>query len=234
MKWSVLLATLLAASAASGMARAAAPAPDLDLAITYYSRVLTPEGVTRESRYQERMLRRPGHVWTERVLPKSIEEEPGGKQKVSLKQEHQHKEFNYVVLPRHVMLAKNKVSVEYIDAHEKQVIAVPKAEYGNVNFDGSWDNAFYLLAPELVAAMPLAKQPSGVPGARWHEVEKNGVFQRILWNGQKQIPLVIESGDKGNNFYRRVEVSVQAATRHDLPWMKLKAYGQKEYSDFLD
>ncbi len=234
MTFSALLAAWLAASAACGMVLAAAPAPDLDLAITYYSRVLTPEGVTRESRYQEKMLRRPGHVWTERVLPKSTEES-GGNKKVSLKvAEHQHKEFNHVVLPRHVLLAQDKVSVEYIDAHEKQVIAVPKAEYDNVNFDGSWDNAFYLLSPKLVAAMPLSKQPSSVPGARWHEVEKNGVFQRILWNEQKQIPLVIESGDKGNHFYRRVDVALQANASRDLPWTKLKAYGQKEYSDFLD
>src|SRR5665647_2930987 len=54
---------------------AASPAPRggpaLDLDIEYYSKVLTPEGVTREARYQETMVRRPGHVWVARTLPKN-------------------------------------------------------------------------------------------------------------------------------------------------------------------
>ena len=56
------------------------------------------------------------------------------------------------------MLEKNTVRVEYIDAHDKVVVSIPKSEYDNVNFDGSWENSFYLLDPKLVAAMPLSKQ----------------------------------------------------------------------------
>lgn len=224
---------LLIASVLCGAAQAAAP--DLDLNISYYSRVLTPEGVTRESRYEETMLRRPGHVWTERVLPKMAEAHAEhGKQQVALKEEHQHKEFNYIVLARHVMLARDKLDVAFIDAHQKQVIAIPASEYDNVNFDGSWDSTFFLLNPKQVLAMPLSKQASNVAGARWRAVEKNGVFQRILWDEQKQIPLIIESGDKANNFYRKVEITVQASTGRALPWANLKGYGQREYSDFLD
>lgn len=228
-----LFPLLIAASVLCGAAQAASP--DLDLNITYYSRVLTPEGVTRESRYEETMLRRPGHVWTERVLPKTAQVDAGhGHQKVALKEEHKHKEFNYIVLARHVMLDKNKLNVAFIDAREKQVIAIPPSEYDNVNFDGSWDGTFFLLDPKQVLAMPLSKQVSNVAGARWRAVEKNGVFQRILWDEQKQIPLIIESGDKANNFYRKVEVTVQATTGRALPWANLKGYGQREYSDFLD
>ena len=76
---SSLIAVLLAAGfAASAQAAPPPPAPaDLDLGITYYSRVLTPEGVTRESRYEEKMLRRPGHVWVERVLAPSTDAHAG-------------------------------------------------------------------------------------------------------------------------------------------------------------
>lgn len=230
----------LAAGLLCTLAQAAAPAPDLDLGIQYYSRVLTPEGVTRESRYEEKMLRRPGHIWVERVLPKSAlaKEAPAtgaAKQKVAFKPaQHEHKEFNHVVIPRHVILEKNKVRLEYVDADDKQVISIPPTEYENVNFDGSWENSFYLLNPALVAAIPLSKQASSVAGARWHEVEKNGVFQRVLWDDQKQIALIIESGDKANTFYRRVDVKPQASVSAELPWTKVKGYGLKEYSDFLD
>ena len=238
-----LIAILLAAGfAATAQAAPAAPA-DLDLGITYYSRVLTPEGVTRESRYEEKMLRRPGHVWVERVLAPATDAHAGHShgenRKVALKTstaptQHEHKHFNPVLIPRHVMLEKNTVRVEYIDAHDKIVVAIPKAEYENVNFDGSWENSFYLLDPKLVAAMPLAKQASTVPGARWREVEKNGVFQRILWDEQKQIPLIIESGDRANTFYRRVDVKLQPTVSKAQPWANLQHYAQREYSDYLD
>ncbi|OBV39002.1 hypothetical protein [Janthinobacterium psychrotolerans] len=232
---STLIAVLLAAGFA-GATHAAAPAPaDLDLSITYYSRVLTPEGVTRESRYEETMLRRPGHVWVERVLAPAAHAHEGHNKKVALKvAQHEHKHFNPVVIPRHVMLEKNTVRVEYIDAHDKVVVSIPKSEYDNVNFDGSWENSFYLLDPKLVAAMPLSKQVSKVAGARWREAEKNGVFQRVLWDEQKQIPLIIESGDRANTFYRRVDVKQQAGLSRAQPWTNVQNYAQREYSDYLD
>ena len=70
---SVLLATLSLAGTVHAVANApAASAPDLDLAITYYSKTLTPDGVTRESRYQETMLRRPGHLAPGVVLARVV------------------------------------------------------------------------------------------------------------------------------------------------------------------
>ncbi|MEC5163870.1 hypothetical protein ACFDR9_004330 [Janthinobacterium sp. CG_23.3] len=224
---------LLAGALLSALAQAAAPAPDLDLTIQYYSRAQTAEGVTRESRYEEVMLRRPGHVWIERVLPKAAAA-PLGK-KVGFKPaQHEHKEFNHVLTPRHVMLEKNQVRLEFIDAPKRELIAVPASDYDNVDFDGSWDNSFYLANPTLVAAMPLSKQASSVAGARWHEVEKNGVYQRVLWDEQRQIALTIESGDKANTFYRRVDAKPLASLSRALPWSRVAGYAQKEYSDFLD
>lgn len=215
--------------------------PDLDLAIRYYSKVLTAEGVTREARYEEKMLRRPGHVWVARVVPKTVSNQAhdvsqeNGKKNVSLKiKEPEHAHFNHVLTPRHVVFENNKVRVEYVDAHAKNVVAIPVSEYGNVNFDGSWENSFYLLDPKLVSAMPISKKSSTVSGTQWHEREKNGVFQRVLWDAQKQIPLIIESGDKAATFYQRVDVTPLASNNLALPWKNLQGYAQKEYADFLD
>lgn len=146
---------------------------------------------------------------------------------------HEHKHFNPVLIPRHVMLEKDTVRVEYIDAHDKVVVSIPKVEFENVNFDGSWENSFYLLDPKQVAAMPLSKQASKIPGARWREVQKNGNFQRVLWDEQKQIPLMIESGDLANTFYRRVDVKQEPLSKGQ-PWSNLKNFAQREYSDYLD
>lgn len=222
---------VFAASLLCSAARAGAPAPDLDLEITYTSRVVTAEGVTRESRYDERVLRRPGHVWIERIIPAVV---AGDGHAGAADGAHEHKHFNHVVIPRHVLIDDKKPRLEHVDAVNKLVIAIPPSEYGNVNFDGSFDNSFYLLDPKRVFAMALSARASQLPSARWREVEQNGVFQRVLWDEQKQVALTIESGDKAGTFYRRVDVRPQPRLRGDLPWNKLKGYGHKEYSDFLD
>ncbi|GGC95179.1 hypothetical protein [Undibacterium terreum] len=242
--FSVISMTVYAAPAATP------PAPDLDLTIQYYSKIMTPEGVLRESRYEEKMLRRPSHVWVARVLPAVAlahqeghdEHQPQAKRagdknvkQVSLKTEsHEHKHFNHVVVPHHVILDNNKVRIEFVDAIEKQVVTIPAAEFENVNFDGSWVNAYYLLDPEQLKTLPLSTKLSTVPGARWRERETNGVYQRVLWDEKRQIPLVVETGDKAGSFYRRIDVKPLATVSKDLPWANVKGFAQKEYSDFLD
>jgi hypothetical protein len=210
---------------------------DIDIDIDYYTRVLTPEGVTREARYKETMLRRAGHVWVTRMLPKSAvarqdkhDKSHGAAQEGAAG----HAEFNYVVNPRHVMMDGNKVRIDYIDLHGKAVVAIPASEYANVNFDGSWEKAFFLLDPTLLKTLPVTARPSSVAGAQWREREKNGVFERILWDEKRKIPLMIESGDRAATFYRRIEVTARAAKVTDLPWNNLGGYAQKEYSDYLD
>ena len=75
--------------------------------------MLTSEGVTREARYEEKMLRRPGHVWVVRVLPKAANEQHDAersddlRKKVALKtKDAEHEQFNHVVNTRQVVLEK--------------------------------------------------------------------------------------------------------------------------------
>ena len=204
------------------------PGTDLDLTIKYFNRETTPEGVLRESSYAESMLRRSGHVWSQRVLPGKMAAND------TSHPNHEHKDFNYIVLPRHVKFDGNKVSVEFINAHDRQVINIVPTEYENVNFDGSWLNTYYLLDPKAVAAMRVSQRASSFAHARWHEVLKNGLFQRVLWDEKLLIPLVIETGDQKNTFFQRINVSPNAKLVKDLPWNHLQGYAQKEYSDFLD
>lgn len=224
MPLAAVCAAVAAYGATSAISLAATPAaaPDLDLTVAYYSKTVTPDGVTRESRYAEKMLRRPGHVWSARVLPARVAPHEG-----------HHHGFNHIVLPRHVTLAGKTPRVEYVDAKERAVVAIPPSEFENVNFDGSWDRAFYLLDPRLLGTMPVTARASSVAGARWREREEGGVYQRVLWDEQRQIPLVIESGDKAGTFYRRMDVTAQAGVA-EAPWKKLQGYAQREYSDFLD
>lgn len=203
------------------------PGPDLDMTVKYFNREKTPDGVLHESRYAEKMIRRKGHVWSQRILSGNTKSESG----VS---NHEHKDFNYILLPRHVSYDGNKLVVEFIDKHERQIIRIAPTEYENINFDGSWPNTYYLVNPDYVANMPIISRTSGVTNAQWHGLSKNGMFQRVLWNKKLNIPLVIETGDHSGNFLQRVEIFFNAKPVNTLPWNGLQGYSQKEYADFLD
>lgn len=222
--------------------------PDLDLSIHHYTRVLTAEGVLRETRYEEKMMRRPGHVWIERVLPRStslehdehaVDDKTAPKHKTAgqtvAKQEgHEHKHFNPVVLPRHVKFDGQRVQLEFLNFHDREAVSIMPSEYENVNFDGSWSNAFFLMDPKRVAALPPSKRVSPVSAAHWREQDKNGIFQRVLWDNKKLIPLVVETGDHAGTFFERIEVKPQASISDALPWLNTKGFAQKEYADYLD
>ena len=219
---------------------AAVQGPDLDLSITHYTRVQTPEGVLRESRYEEKMVRRPGHVWTERVVPQiaSTHEASHGHDKAGPAAsaglaEHAHRHFNHVLLPRHVSSTGDQLRLEFVDFHEREVISIAPSEYENVNFDGSWANTFFLVDPKIVGALPVIKKIAPA-GARWHELTRNGMYQRVLWDKKRMIPLLVEKGDIKGSVLERMEIRVLPNTADVPRWTNLKGYAQKEYTDFLD
>lgn len=221
-------------------AMSAVQAPDLDLSIIHYTRVQTPEGVLRESRYEERMIRRPGHVWTERVVPKPASapqaihsHDKAGPAASAGVTEHAHRHFNHVLLPRHVSNKGDQLRLEFVDFHAREVIAIAPSEYNNVNFDGSWINTFFLVDPKVVAALPVSKKTSP-SGARWHELIRDGMYQRVLWDEKRLIPLLVEKGDIQGNILERMEIQVQPGLAALPRWTSLKGYAQKEYADFLD
>ena len=202
-------------------------APNLDLSIKYFSRELTPDGVLHETSYEEKMLRRSGHVWTWRVLPNLSTND-------TTNSKHGHKDFNYTQLPRHINLEGNKMRVNFINERAQQIIAIASTEYENVNFDGSWLNAFFLIDPQLVAVIPVSSRISTAANSRWHEIERNGLFQRVLWDARLSIPLIIETGDRKRGLLQRITVSPNTKLTQDLPWLHVQGFTQKEYSDFLD
>lgn len=211
-------------------------APALDLTIQYYDRALTSDGVQRETRYEETMLRRPGHVWVVRVLPKWTEKALLAHEHKAHgdEHEHEHKHFNPVALPRHVTQEGQLVKVEYVDHPNKQVINIVATEFENVNFDGSWVNAYFLVDPLVVLGMPLSKNKVSEGQLSWHELNRNGIFQRVLWDGKNLIPREIETGKDDGSIFRKVSIKVNPVASAKLPWLDTKGYVQKEYSDFLD
>jgi hypothetical protein len=126
------------------------------------------------------------------------------------------------------------VKVEYVDHPNKQVINIVATEFENVNFDGSWVNAYYLVDPLVVMAMPLSKNKGSEGQLSWHELDRNGIFQRVLWDEKNLIPREIETGKDDGSVFRKVSIKLNPTVSAKLPWLGTKGYVQKEYSDFLD
>lgn len=223
----------LALAAATGGSHAA-DLPPLDADVTYDSRTVTHAGVTETRQFRNLLVRRPGHVWMERVLPqRPIEtahlhpastEAPG------------HKHVDFDTSSQHLTRSVNgDIRAEYVDHAQRMVVFVPPTEYSVSGFDGSWDNAAAMVAEKTVKAMPASLRKANVADAEWHEQARGGWYNRVLWSNRYKVALIIESGKIDGTVERRTVVKPKAAMADDrLPWQRLAGFTQKEYDDFMD
>lgn len=247
---------LLGALACGLIALPAFAAADLDAVLLHESRTVTADGVTRTTTYRERMVRRDGHVWVERVLPVAAaggghgddhdhDHDAGGAHQdppragAQPAAEHAgHKHFNFQAAARHVTYDGKTARIEYVDAANRTVVGVPPAEYETTGFDGSWDNAYYVTPPSQLKRLAVAKR-GDAPGTRWYEqaVESPGArgVNRILWSERLQAPLSVEYRSADGRVVRKLTLTPEpAARRAPLPWQTLAGYTRKEYADYLD
>jgi hypothetical protein len=238
----------LACGCAAALAGAApAPAPALDAVLLHESVTVGADGVTRTTSYRERMVRRDGHVWVERVRPDAPahahahghDDAPasGGVRPVAADAHAGHKHFDFASATRHVTHDGQRVRIEYVSAAERTVVDVPPAEYETTGFDGSWDNAYYLTPPARLKALAAGAKPGPAPGTRWYEqriatADARGV-NRILWSEPLQAPLAIEYRSADGRVTRKLTLT-PVARAASAPWTRLQGYARKEYADFLD
>ncbi|VWC73059.1 hypothetical protein BLA39750_00700 [Burkholderia lata] len=242
---------LLCALACGWAALPALAAADLDAVLLHESRTVSADGVTRTTTYRERMVRRDGHVWVERVLPVAAagghgdshdhdhDHDAGARTGVQPAAAHAgHKHFNFQAAARHVTYDGKTARIEYVDAANRTVVSVPPAEYETTGFDGSWDNAYYVTPPSQLKRLPVAKR-GDAPGTRWYEqaVDTPGArgVNRILWSEKLQAPLSVEYRSADGRVVRKLTLTpAPAARRTPLPWQTLASYTRKEYADYLD
>ncbi|RQZ97987.1 hypothetical protein [Burkholderia cepacia] len=238
---------------AGGMiALPACAAADLDAVLLHESRTVMADGVTRTTLYRERMVRRDGHVWVERVLPAASagggqgddhdhdhDAGPGRRAGVQPAAAHAgHRHFNFQAAARHVTYDGKTARIEYVDAANRTVVSVPPAEYETTGFDGSWDNAYYVTPPSQLKRLAVAKR-GDAPGTLWYEqaVDTPGArgVNRILWSETLQAPLSVEYRSADGRVVRKLTLTpAPAARREPPPWTTLARYARKEYADYLD
>ncbi|WP_423369582.1 hypothetical protein [Burkholderia sp. LMG 32019] len=241
---------ILCALACGMAALPAFAAADLDAVLLHESRTVTADGVTRTTLYRERMVRRDGHVWVERVLPAAAaggghgddhdhDHDAGRRAGVQPAAAHAgHKHFNFQAAARHVTYDGKTARIEYVDAANRTVVSVPPAEYETTGFDGSWDNAYYVTPPSQLKRLAVAKR-GDAPGTRLYEqaVDTPGArgVNRILWSETLQAPLSVEYRSADGRVVRKLTLTqAPAARREPLPWTTLASYTRKEYADYLD
>ncbi|NTX18539.1 hypothetical protein [Burkholderia cepacia] len=243
---------ILCALACGMVALPACAAADLDAMLLHESRTVTADGVTRTTLYRERMVRRDGHVWVERVLPAAAagggqgddhdhdhDAGPGRRAGVQPAAAHAgHRHFNFQAAARHVTYDGKTARIEYVDAANRTVVSVLPAEYETTGFDGSWDNAYYVTPPSQLKRLAVAKR-GDAPGTLWYEqaVDTPGArgVNRILWSETLQAPLSVEYRSADGRVVRKLTLTpAPAARREPPPWTTLARYARKEYADYLD
>jgi len=217
--------------ALSGLATlaVAAPLPDVDALVSFETRHVLASGITRVDTWQERLVRRDGQVWVERVLP------AGGAAHRDDDDAHAghvgHAHFNADTAARWLAREPDgEMTVRFVDRGHRAIVSIPRAEYGTVNFDGSYDAAASIVPAEVARRM----KPGALQGdARWLADRRDGWSHRVLWSESRQLALRVESRSDDGAISRIVEVRPQTA-RGAAPWTQLDGYEHKRYDDYMD
>lgn len=199
-------------------------AQDADLVVRHVAVSTGADGVKRTAEFTERMVRRPGQVWIERVVPAEwhTADEHG-------KSDPSHKHLDTAAAARWVTRGVDgSVSVRLASRHDKVLVDVTRTDFENIGFDGSWTAAYYLIDP---AALTRMKRVSTDGDLQTYTNIEVGRQLKVIWNDRLKLPLLVESRSGGSSKRTSVEVAPQART---LPWEGVKNYARKDYSDYLD
>jgi hypothetical protein len=208
----------------------ALPAWGVELAVKVEHEVssLGADGVTRITRFGERLVRQDQQSWVSRILPPGAHDaqshDAGGKN---------HKHMDVTAASRWVVRAADgSLRVRVVNAHDKVVVDVGAPDYANIGFDGQWTSASQLLDPTQLRRMKPLARPAPA-GARWYEGGGRDLQVAVLWDEQAQYPRRIESIGRSGQQHSTMVVTREAMPAV-LPWTQLQGYVQKEYSDLLD
>lgn len=212
---------LVALAASTGIAQAADP---LNLLVSHDVTVVGADGVTRTTRFAERVYRRDGLVWMERVVPERIHQPKPSEGKP-------HKHIDTSTAARWIEQGET-LRMRLVNAEERMIIDVQPAEYGNIGFDGNWTSVYHLIDPAVLAKLRRTDR-AATPGSRWYEGRVNGRQLRILWDEAARYPRRVESSED-NGRASSVMIASTAPAPKTLPWRATRGFREKEYSDLLD
>lgn len=206
-------------------------AEPLSAIVTFASTAVTAEGVTKQTQFQDLLVRDTHTVWSQRIVPEVAPQ---------LEDEHHpdennlhHHNLNFSLAGRWIELDNNnQPRFRLVRAQDKTIIEPRINEYGTLGFDGVWETAFYQVNRSALQAMTVLKKPAP-KHALWYEKQDERVFTRILWDEKNAIPLAIETGSRDGKVINKITFKLVSAPAK-LPWDKLADYQTIAYEDLLD
>lgn len=215
-----LLSFLAVAQAAESVA-----APDQNFQIQHYSMSLGRDGVKRETTFTERVYRRRGEVWTERVIPTEAAAEHG----------HDHAGHSHPDAASSPMWVRRQadgsLDARLVERHQRRTVKIDPQYYGNIGFNGNWGSIFYLSDPQSLKKMRAVGALSD--GVQNYESKRGDITVRVSWDVKGQYPRRVETSDTHGHVRRETRVSLINAP-NPLPWKTLTGYADVDYSDLLD
>lgn len=216
--------TLALAALALAVTSGAVAAQDLDLLLAHKIRISGKDGMTVTSEFSERFVRRDGQVWFERVVP------------VALQTPHVHAgggtHFNIAGAARWVSAdGKKAAKLALVDRQEQLVIDVDRADYGNVGFTSSWDQAYYLIDPRTLVGMH--RKGALTDGARWYESRRPDGVVQVLWDEGLNYPRQVLTVSS-NGLNQKSLLASRTGAAKELPWQRTRDYDRKGYNDLMD
>ena len=197
---------------------------DVELLVRHSEVSSGADGVRRTAEFSERVSRSGDTIWISRVLPAgahSEHEHPGGGT--------QHKHLDVATASRWITRgADGATQMRIVPNGDKVVVNVGKTDYGNVGFDGSWAAAWHLMDPAALSRMTTGRVVGDLTTFTLRD--KNRTV-KVVWNSRLQVPILVETASGSSRRQTVVEVLGPSPAR---PWEKLKAFAQKDYSDYLD
>jgi hypothetical protein len=211
-------------------------APPIQLRLSYHSSTIGNDGVQRDTRYANRMVRRAGRVWIERDMPAVLRDSQahghahGHARAHGPHAGHAHDEAQGAPLQVH-RDANGVERVEVVLTETARVIEVDRAHHGNVGYGGSWDAVYWLVPPASLKKMePVGVARAGVQRYRARQGEQ---LTRVDWDVAGQYARRVERTDSHGPSRYLMTTTVLPAPRV-LPWKASDAYGRGDYSDLLD
>jgi hypothetical protein len=207
-------------------------APPVRLRLQYHTMAIGNDGVQRDTRYANTMVRRPGRVWVERDLPAAVRDvaSHGHAHAHGPHAGHAHDEAQGA--PLQVRRdADGTERVEVVLARTARVIEVDRAHHGNVGYGGSWDAVYWLVPPAALRKMQAVGAPRA--GVQRYRAQSGEQVTQVDWDIAGQFPRRVERTDgHGAASYRMIATALPMPAAP--PWKASEAYARGDYSDLLD
>jgi hypothetical protein len=233
-----LIGGIVAGNASAG--RGPGTTPCLSAIVTHAEHTESSDGLTREITYRDRLQRCDDRVYITRLVPPAAAAAAANKAHRALASHASHASHeapDVSALPRLVARAPDgRATLTVLDAESKRLIDVDRGSFETLRFDPSFERASTLIDSRALAEMSRLDRSSNVPGGHWYGRQNATHYVRVLWDEERRVALVIESGslDGTTRDELHVEIESNVATPTPAAWLATKDFTHVDFADFGD